>query len=131
MQQLRNLAAGLGPEEAALVESILAREALGKTLTISEASLQHAFRRAAEFGVKGNWNKAAGAEFGAALEAHVANPATQAIHGWWRGEQATIFFNAQNNLTVVRTAAGELWTAFRASAGQAQNLLRSGRLGGG
>ena len=131
MQQLQRLAAALGPEEAALVESILARDALGKTLTMSEASLQHAFRRAAEFGVKGNWNKAAGTEFAAALEAHVGSPATQAIHGWWRGEQATIFFNAQNNLTVVRTTAGELWTAFRATAGQAENLLRSARLGGG
>jgi hypothetical protein len=102
-----------------------------RSVSFRESQLQHAFRHADDFGVTGNWNKAAGEAFQRAIQNHVDDAATQVIQGTYRGQPATHFYNPNTGLNVIRTQGGEFWSGWRLSPQQVQHLLRNGSLGGG
>jgi Colicin D len=104
-----------------------------RALRFPTGQLQHAFSRghAADFGMKGTWNKATGEEFRQALAAHTRDRGTLVIEGTYRREQVTHFFNPRTGLNVFRDADGSFWSGWRLNAKQTVHLLRTGSLGGG
>ncbi|MEQ7129521.1 colicin D domain-containing protein [Actinopolymorpha sp. B11F2] len=97
---------------------------LDRSMAFRVGQLQHAFSHAAQFGVKGNWNKAGG-------EAHIRDRGTLVIQGRYRGEAATHFFNPRTGLNAFRDANGQFWSGWKLRPTQIQHLLRTGNLGGG
>lgn len=115
---------------AAGVAGLLSRFA-GRAVSFSSRSLQHAFKHAADFGVRGNWSNAAGQAFQQALQNHIRNAGTLVIRGTYRGNPVTHFFNPRTGLNVIRNAQGAFQSGWRLSAKQIEYLLRTGALGGG
>ncbi|HEX2092751.1 MAG TPA: colicin D domain-containing protein [Longimicrobiaceae bacterium] len=115
---------------AAGVARFLSRFA-SRAMNFSTGSLQHAFRHAKDFGVTGNWSKAAGQAFQQAIQNHIRNPGTLVVRGTYRGNPVTHFFNPNTGLNVIRDAQGGFLSGWRLSAKQIEYLLRTGALGGG
>ncbi|MFN9676175.1 MAG: colicin D domain-containing protein, partial [Betaproteobacteria bacterium] len=132
MQQLRNLLPGLSGDAAVVVESILARDAMGTAMTFSREAVQHATKHAAHFGLniqKESSSPAALAELQAAIANHVTAAGTRAIHGTYRGtESVTHFLNPQTGLNVIRDLQGNFQAAFRLGSDQLKNVLTHGGL---
>ncbi len=101
-----------------------------KTITFTEKQLQKKFAsHAADFGVDRTWGKGAAEEFQSALSAHVADPATNAISGTYRGTQdVTHFFNPNTGLNVMRDADGAFLSGWKLGPEQIENLLTHGNI---
>lgn len=97
----------------------------------STRQIQSKFKHAADFGIERNYNSANARAFQDALQAHVSDSFTQAISGSYRGRAATIFYNPESGLGVIRNSSGDFVSGWRFSEGQVENLLRSGSIGGG
>jgi hypothetical protein len=115
---------------AAWVARFLSRFA-SRAMSFTSKSLQHAFKHATDFGIRGNWSTAAGQAFQQAIQNHVRNAGTLVIRGTFRGNPVTHFFNPSTGLNVIRNAQGAFLTGWRLSAKQIEYLLRTGALGGG
>jgi hypothetical protein len=128
---LRAMFATAGRSRIALgVAGLLSRFA-SRAMSFSTQSLQHAFKHAADFGMGGNWSKAAGAAFQQAIQSHIRAAGTLVIRGTYRGNPVTHFFNPKTGLNVIRDAQGAFQSGWRLSAKQIEYLLRTGSLGGG
>jgi hypothetical protein len=115
---------------AAGVARFLSRFA-NRAMSFASRNLQHAFKHAADFGVRGNWSTAAGQAFQQAIQNHIRNVGTLVIRGTYRGNPVTHFFNPSTGLNVIRNAQGAFQSGWRLSAKQIEYLLRTGALGGG
>ena len=102
-----------------------------KSIQYDDAQLQAKFKHASDFGVSGSWNRSAAELYRNALQAHIDNPSTIAIEGSYRGEPVTHLFNPTTNLDVIRDADGSFLSGWKLNAQQAQNVLATGKLGGG
>ena len=115
---------------AAAVAQFFSRFA-GRAMSVPARGLQHAFKHAADFGVRSNWSPAAGQAFQQAIQNHVRSAGTLVIRGTYRGQPVTHFFNPSTGLNVIRNAQGAFQSGWRLSAKQIEHLLRTGALGGG
>ncbi len=131
VQELQTLLQAANLEQAALINSVLSREALGRGVTFARSQLQHAFKHAGDFGVNGTANTANFARFEAAVQHHVTDAATTVIHGSFRGQPVTHFLNPSSGLNVIRTPDGAFLSGWRLSPQQLQHVITHGRLGGG
>lgn len=102
-----------------------------RSMNVETSQLQHAFKHAKDFGITGNWNRAAGEAFRRAIQNHVSNAQTQIIQGTYRGETVTHFYHPNTGLNVIRSQGGDFLSGWKLSPQQVQHLLRSGSLGGG
>ena len=93
--------------------------------------LQAKFKHAGDFGVAGNFNKATLAQYEAAIRSTVVDPSTSVIHGTYRGQAATIYFNQKSGLGVIVDPKGNFVSGWKLTPQQAQHLKCSGKLGGG
>lgn len=99
-------------------------------LIAAPRQLQAKFKHAADFGVTGNYSKANGAQFNAAIQEHINAAGTQSIRGTYRGDAVTHFLDPQTGLNVI-SRDGTFVSGWRLNADQLANVLRDGSLGGG
>jgi hypothetical protein len=103
----------------------------GRSLSFSQKQLQKKFKHARDFGVDGNYSPTNAEKFRAALEEHVANPATRIIKGSYRGKPVTHYVNPNNKLNVVKDASGQFESGWKLNDAQLNHVLSHGNLGGG
>ncbi len=60
--------------------------------TFTTKKLQHEFKHAGDFGVKGNWNKATGEAYKNAIQNHI-NTATDIYKSTYRGQDVHVYIN--------------------------------------
>ena len=99
-------------------------------IIFSEKQLAKKFKHAADFGIKGNYNKENIAKFKAALEKHVLETGTTPITGIYRGLNVAHYVNPQTGLNVI-VLAGEFHSGWKLTAEQLKHVLLTGKLGGG
>ena len=99
-----------------------------RSLNLTPIQLQAKFKHASKFGVVGNYNKKNAEAFATALEKHVADPHTTIIHGTYRGDPVTHFYNVKTKLNVIRDPDGEFVSGFRLNEEQAMNVATRGSL---
>lgn len=98
-------------------------------ITFAEKQLQSKFKHAVDFGVTRQWGAGAAAEFKAAINAHISDPATIVINGTYRETQlATHFYNPNTGVAVIRDASGEFLSGWRLYASQVKDLLHNGNI---
>jgi hypothetical protein len=86
-------------------------------------------KHAADFGVTGTGNRANITRFQAAMEQHIADPATQVINGTYRQTiPVTHYVNPNTGLNVMKDAAGNYLSGWRLNPGQLNNVLTRGSL---
>lgn len=92
-----------------------ARAERAASLAMPAKSVQHAFNKhAADFGVSGKWNKAAGPAFAQTLRSHVAKVGTVSVKGSYRGKDAITHVGVFSRRAVVTDRAGTfVGAAFR------------------
>lgn len=87
---------------------------------------------AADFGIKGPYNKVNGQAFILAIEQLVKNPSTKVIKGTWRNTQEAIHYVDDTGLHASFAAngpnVGEYLGGWRSSGDQLTYLLRDGKL---
>lgn len=94
------------------------------------SKIQHTFKEADKFGVKGNWNKINGERFRASLENHIKSPNTKEIKGTYNTKEATHYYNKDTGLNVIRNEKGNLEAAWKLSEKQKFHMLKNGKIGG-
>ena len=96
------------------------------SISIDPAQLQAKYKHAEDFGVQGNWNKATGQEFDAAIQSHVNDPGTQTIKGTYGppGRQLDVIHhvNPQTGLNVMTDPAGNFILGWKLNPTQLQNV---------
>jgi hypothetical protein len=97
----------------------------------ARSQLQHAFKHAKDFGVSGNASNRTLAQFSSAINSHVSAPGTRAIQGTFRGTPVTHHVDPSTGLNVIRDSSGNFLSGWRLSPQQLENVLTTGRLGGG
>ena len=70
------------------------------------SQIQHAFRHAKDFGVKGTQNKKTLSQFRKVLEDHIKSPDTKVIKGTFHNKKVTHYFNPKTNLNVIKDSSG-------------------------
>jgi hypothetical protein len=84
---------------------------------------------AADFGVTGNANKVNLARFQAAMERHIADPATQVIKGTFKKTiPVTHYVNPNTGLNVMKDASGNFLSGWKLNPTQLWNVLNRGSL---
>ncbi|WP_338676582.1 RICIN domain-containing protein [Streptomyces sp. SCSIO 30461] len=127
--------------KAGITSAAFARSGPGcGTKWISLDKLPHHYMResnegimhAADFGIKGNYNKVNGQAFILAIEQLVKNPGTKVIKGTWRNTQEAIHYVDDTGLHASFAAngpnVGEYLGGWRSSGDQLTYLLRDGKL---
>lgn len=74
------------------------------------------------------WNKANGDKFRQAVDDHINDPATKHYDGYYRGDPAILDYNPETGLVVVRSPSGDFISGWKASAQQAENIVKRGSL---
>ncbi|MCW5934607.1 MAG: hypothetical protein KIT45_09970 [Fimbriimonadia bacterium] len=99
-------------------------------IKFSTKSLQHSISRGhgPDFGVQGNWSKAAGQALQSAITKHCSAPGTTQIKGYYRGKPALFYTNPQTGLTAIFDMQGHYMSGWKFSATQLQYLLTTGRV---
>jgi hypothetical protein len=86
-------------------------------------------KHAADFGVIGTSTRSNIARFQAAMEQHIADPATRVIQGTYRKTiPVTHYVNPNNGLNVMKDAAGNYLSGWKLNPTQLMNVLTSGSL---
>lgn len=119
------------PTQAPPAAGTATATATAREVTTTPVQLQSKFKHAADFGIKGNWNPENGKAFDAAIKAHVEAPDVQLIEGSYRGDPARIFVDPKSGLAVITTPSGEFISGWKLNPQQLQNVLTTGKLGGG
>jgi peptidoglycan hydrolase-like protein with peptidoglycan-binding domain len=96
----------------------------------TRSQIQHSFRRANQFGVKGNFNNKTLSQFRKAIEDHIKSPDVIIIKGTYRGKRAVHYYNPKTRLNVMRSEKGEFWSAWRLTDKQHFHMIKSGQIGG-
>ena len=87
------------------------------------------FKHAADFGVTGNYNRANGAKFEAAIDAHVARPGIRVIPGTYRHSQRVIHYvDPASGLDVMTDSGANFVSGWKLNPTQLQNVLKNGSL---
>jgi len=97
-------------------------------LNATTKQLQTKFKHAVDFGIKGNWNKAAAGKFSAAINQHVNAASTKIIQGSYRGNSVTHYLNSKTGLNVISSKSGQFISGWKLNANQLGNVLKHGRL---
>lgn len=119
------------PTQAPPASGTATATATAREVTTTPVQLQSKFKHAADFGINGNWNPENGKAFDAAIKAHVKSPDVQLIEGSYRGDPARIFVDPKSGLAVITTPSGEFISGWKLNPQQLQNVLTTGKLGGG
>ncbi|WP_430514563.1 colicin D domain-containing protein [Pannonibacter phragmitetus] len=94
----------------------------------STRQLQHEFKHAADFGVRGSWNRVNGEAFQRAIDQHISDPATTVIQGTYRGQAVTHHFNPNTGNNVFVRPDGSFWGGWKLSPDQITNITSHGGL---
>lgn len=129
---LSGVPSGLATPTTVEPDSVAANTAdkVTNVLISAPRQLQAKFKHAADFGVTGNYSKANGAQFNAAIQEHINAAGTQSIRGTYRGDAVTHFVDPQTGLNVI-SRDGTFVSGWRLNPDQLANVLRNGSLGGG
>ena len=103
--------------------------AAGRVINISVKSLQHAFKHAADFGIKGTWNNKTKEEFLKALIKFVKNPRNVVKKILYRGKpghQAVV--DPRTGQAVILDDKGNFVAAWKLSAKQLEHVMKGGNL---
>lgn len=91
--------------------------------------LQHIYDlHAADFGLTGDKNLQELKKLGDRIEMHLTDAATQAFQGYYRGDEAKLYYNLHTGNVVITDWAESIVAAFRASPAQAGYIRSTGRL---
>ena len=99
-----------------------------KILNFTSKQLQSKFKHAADFGIKGNWNKAAGSKFSSAINKHINSSSVQAIQGTYRGNPAIHYLNSKSGLNVITNTKGTFVSGWKLNSKQLENVIKHGGL---
>ncbi len=91
-------------------------------------NLQHTFKHAEHFGIKGPMNKQNLKELQKALEKHIKSPDTKIIAGEYQRQPAIHYYNDVTKLNVIRRPTGELWSGWRLSPEKQFHMKKDGRI---
>jgi len=83
---------------------------------------------AGDFGVTGNWNKANGQAFEAALNNHISDPATKVMQGTYKGQPVTHYYNPVTGNNVFVRPDGSFWGGWKLSPEQITHITTHGGL---
>ena len=91
--------------------------------------LQHIYDKHAEdFGLSGKKNPEQLQKLRSAIEAHLTDADTNEVRGWYRGQDARLFYNSRTHNVVVTDARNNLIAGFKVSQVQAAYIQSTGRL---
>ncbi|EYT60935.1 colicin D domain-containing protein [Microbacterium sp. UCD-TDU] len=101
-----------------------------RSVTVRTVQAQKKFKHANDFGVAGNYSPTNAQSFASAIVAHVRSPNTISITGEYRGASVTHYYNPQSGINVI-LQGDDFLSGWKLSSTQVENLLTTGRLGGG
>jgi hypothetical protein len=104
---------------------------LTQTLRVTTQQLQRKFKHAPDFGVDGNYNLTNASRYGGAINQHINSPSTQVIQGQFRGAPVTHYVDPATRLNVIADPAGNFISGWKLSPQQLEQVLKTGKLGGG
>ena len=110
------------------VQVATAAKTSSRILNMTTKQLQTKFKHAADFGVTGNWNKAAASKFSSAINQHINSSGVKIINGTYRGQPAVHYLNPNTGLNVISRPNGQFWSGWKLNTGQLQNVLQHGGL---
>jgi RHS repeat-associated protein len=122
---VRGLSAASGAE---LAGGAGAAKESSRILNMTTNQLQTKFNHAADFGVTGNWNKAAAGKFSSAINQHINSPGVKIIHGTYHRQPAVHYLNPNTGLNVISRPNGQFWSGWKLSPEQLQNVMQHGGL---
>jgi hypothetical protein len=125
--RINALKGSIQEEQAMAASAKAAVDGIGFT----RSQLQHAFKHAKDFGIAGNANNKTMSEFSSVLQSHVDAVGTRAIQGTYRGKPVTHHLDPSTGLNVIRDTSGNFMSGWKLSPQQLQNVLTTGKLGGG
>ena len=101
--------------------------------SFSDRQLQKKFKHAPDFGVRGDFNRAAARAFREAMETFIDREATMVKTGTMRGQsgEVTFFLDPATRRCVATDDAGNFISGWKLSPKQLQELRERGHLGGG
>lgn len=99
-----------------------------KILQTTAKQLQKKFKHAADFGVKGNYNKANAAKFSSAINKHINSSNVKAIQGTYRGNSVTHYLDPKTGLNVIANPNGSFHSGWKLGSEQLMNVLKHGGL---
>ncbi len=123
-----------------IIPTVRAISQLGKAAKLNSerrmkyerSQLQSKFKHAKENGIEGNPNNNTLKQFEELIQKHVSDPDTQIIKGSYHTEKVTHYYNPKTNLNVMKDKTGFYKSGpWKLGQKQVENLLRSGKLGGG
>lgn len=98
-----------------------------KTQSYSTSQLQHEFKHAGDFGVKGTSNKATLGEFQMKIAGHIKNADT-IIQSTFRGESVYVFYDSSTHLGTYFRLRGKYWAGWKLNAEQVMYHFKKGIL---
>jgi hypothetical protein len=99
-----------------------------RILNTTTKQLQAKFKHAADFGVTGNWNKAAAGRFNSAINQHINSAGVKTINGTYRGQSVIHTVNPNTGLNVISSPSGQFISGWKLNPAQLQNVLKHGGL---
>jgi hypothetical protein len=120
-------ATGIGANAKELVSRVLAKSS-SRILNATTKQLQAKFKHAANFGVTGNWNKAAAGRFNSAINQHINSAGVKTINGTYRGQSVIHHINPNTGLNVISSPSGQFISGWKLNPTQLQNVLKHGGL---
>lgn len=106
----------------------IAAKTSSQILNATTKQLQAKFKHAADFGVTGNWNKAAAGRFNSAINQHINSAGVQTINGTYRGQAVIHYVNPNTGLNVISSPSGQFISSWKLNPAQLQNVLKHGGL---
>lgn len=107
-------------------------EAWSRKANFPTKQLQHEYKHASDFGIKGNWSKVNGAVFKQAVQNFMRGPVVRRIRGTYRGNPAIFFYDDATKRVVYLHPNGDFWGAYgNLTPKQAFYLSRDAKFGGG
>lgn len=106
---------------------------ISRSIAISAKRLQKKWKHAKDFGVSGNFNKANAERYRKAIDDHVKNTNTVPIPGeYTRGNiQVVHYLDKTTGVNVMKDLDGNFVSGWKLSTEQLNNVLKTGKLGGG
>ncbi len=92
--------------------------------------LQHAFKHAKAFGIKGNPSNKTLEQFRKELINHVRSPDTRVIKGTYHKQPVTHYYNNKTKLNVMRDQNGKLSSGWKLRPKQRFHIEKDGNIGG-
>ncbi len=102
--------------------------ASNRILNTTLRQLQAKFKHASDFGVTGNWNKAAAGRFSSAINQHINSSGVKAINGTYHGQPAIHYLNPETGINVISRPNGQFWSGWKLNPEQLRNVLEHGGL---